>query len=211
MLIKIQHGDHLKILPFISNGGLVFYKEVCMVHLQRQDMDFTGIYDSPDGMLKRLSYYHYKTDYDDYVNKTKFSRVSKKWIFAFLREGHIYFTQVGKKLAEMIIEGMRGETKVNPFVTVDVVESNTQQYGFKSLRFVSYEQSRIGNWCPDFEHSSVSDVMNFVSNKQDSIDNFLFKRNVANRIDVIRHHYGDIYDNFISSERDKKINSIIDE
>jgi len=56
MLIRIQHGDHLKIIPFISNGELVPYKEMGMMHLQK-GMDFTAIYDSADGMLKRLGAY----------------------------------------------------------------------------------------------------------------------------------------------------------
>lgn len=80
------------------------------------------------------------------------------------------------------------------------------------MSFKTYERSKIGYWKPEFDYSTESCLKEFIENNQrDSIDDFIIKRGMVNKLDLVRAHYGEVYDNFIIEERDKKIKKIINE
>jgi hypothetical protein len=194
MIIKLENGQVLKIIPIIrKDGSRCFFIPVSCIFV-----DNKMIYD--DGFYLNKLYNNYR-DSNLRINYTK------KYLLSVWHENQLKMISVGKSIHDVIIE-----------------ELSKCSYDFrnnKHLKVVSLEvKTGFGQSFPDYKSSHFIDLdwekpvesreewIEFIKNNQFEFDEFLKVKGVMYNLNFLNSKFNNFFSDLISDMRNKKIEEL---
>lgn len=198
MIHKLENGDNLKLLPFITHDNQVKwgYQHRCLVTKQRK-----YIYDV-NGYLSKAYFKH--------RNDLKNLRLLKRYAFNVYIDGQIKVINVGKKIMDIISESDKNafNLKSNNHLIIVKEDVNTTMGPLPN-----YDKSYIGEseWnCPVGDINSKSDWLNYIKNNQPRFIEYIEENSeIKKRKELIEEFGFDIISEYISEERERKLETIL--
>lgn len=194
MIYRIKNGDYLRILNIPKKDGS-FIDCLPMTYMYIKSIN-GALYDNT-GLLDKL-YFKLKK-----LNKKSDFPIGKKYFYLTLKDNELKFIQVGRTINELLKDYDFSFDSCN---YLNVVEEKINTYG---NTFPSYDKCFISNGKKIF--NSQGEYENYIINNQEFyLEDYLNKLNPSNNLDKLRLEFGDIFNELLAEERDKKINLILD-
>jgi hypothetical protein len=197
---KPEDGDIVKILPILKKDGTF-----CpLIKTGFVYLDGRFIYDQSN-YLKRIWYK------ERFVNKSnKTSNIGERFWFFVLINGEFKFMQTGKKITDIIKEGLQ-DCSIGDLLTGDL-----------HLKIKKGFVNGMGNSFPNFDGSSIvenkwnspnisttKDAVEWTMNNQPFyIENFLEKNSVFSNLKILNEYYDNAFSDLIVEDRNKKLEDI---
>jgi hypothetical protein len=131
------------------------------------------------------------------------SNIGRRFFYFILHDGNIKYIEVGNSINSILKEYNFSYDSDN---YLNVIDEKVQSHiGPLS----SYNKSFISNGKRLF--SSEEEYNSFILNNQEFyLEDYLNKLSASNNLDKLRLEFGDIFNELLAEERDKKINLILD-
>lgn len=198
MILKVEDGQVLKIMPIIrKDGSYCFFIPVSCIYV-----DNKMIYDEGDYLNKLYNSYR-----DPMMMNPVRVNYTKKYLFSVWHDNQLKMISVGKSIYDIIIE-----------------ELSKGSYDFrndKHLKIVSKEvKTGFGQSFPDYKSShfieldwnkpvdSKEEWTDFIKNNQFEFDEFLKLKGVMYNLTFLNSKFENFFSFLISDMRDKKLKEL---
>lgn len=198
MVHKLENGDKLKLLPFITHDNQVKwgYQHRCLFTKQGK-----SIYDV-NGYLSKAYFKH--------RNELKNLRLVTRYAFNVCIGGEIKVINVGKKIMDIISESDKNALNLESNNHLIIVKENVNTI---MGPLPNYDKSYIGEseWnCPVDDINSGSDWLNYIKNNQPRFIEYIEENSeIKKRKELIEEFGFDIIAEYISEERERKLETIL--
>jgi hypothetical protein len=185
---KPEDGDVVKILPILKKDGTFCpFIKTGFVYI-----DGRFIYDQSN-YLKRI------WDNERFVNKSnKTSNIGERFWFFVLINGEFKFMQTGKKITDIIKEGLQ-DWSIGSLLTGDL-HLKIKNFGGSCIVEKKWNSPNI---------STAKDAVEWTMNNQPFyIENFLEKNSVFYNLKILNEYYDNAFSGLIAEDRNKKLEDI---
>ena len=195
---KPEDGDVVKILPILKKDGTFcpFIK--------------TGfVYLAPDGkLIYDQSNYLRRIRQNEYAKKSnKISNIGERfWFFVSINE-EFKFMQTGKKLTDIIKEGLYQDQTLGSLFTNDkhlrIVKTQIQSYP-------CFDESKIveKKWNSPNISTQTEAVEWTMKNQPIFIEDYLESNGIFANLKLLNEYYDNAFSDLIAEDRDKKLEAI---
>jgi len=194
---KPEDGDIVKILPILKKDGTFcpFIK--------------TGfVYLAPDGkLIYDQANYLKRVWYNEYAKKSnKTSNIGERFWFFVLINGEFKFMQTGKKLTDIIKEGLYQDQTLGSLFTNDkhlrIVETQIQSYP-------CFDESNIVEKKWDSPNILTQTAVEWtMKNQPIFIEDYLESNGIFANLKLLNEYYDNAFSDLISEDRNKKLEAI---
>ena len=192
MIYRIKNGDYLKILKIPKkDGSFVDCFPMTFIYLKSQKII---LYDNT-GLIDRL-WFKLREKKSDCLT-------GKKYFYLVLKGNELKFIQVGRTINKLL-EDYDFSFDSDNYLNIIEEQINTYNHVFQS-----YDKCFISSGRKLFD--SQEEYENYIINNQEFyLEDYLNKLNPSNNLNKLRLEFGDIFNELLAEERDKKINLILD-
>lgn len=205
MIHRLENGDNLKLLPFITQDNQVKwgYQYRCFVTKKRK-----SIYDVNE-YLSRAYFKH--------RNELKNLRLTTRYAFNVYIDDQIKVINVSKKLMDIITESNKNALNLKSnnhlIIIKEDVSTTMGNYYSKTIPLANYDKSYIGEskWnYPIDDINSKSDWLNYIKGNQPKFIEYVEENSaVKKRKELIEEFGFDIISEYMSEDREKKLQEIL--
>lgn len=201
---RLDNGDVVKLLPIITDKNEIKFG----LEFQILVLNNKFIYDTNDYLKK--CYFKYRNE--SVFNKLKkLSTLSTRYAFNIYINGEIKTINIGRKLMDIISNSDKNALDIRSDNHLVIVKNivNTPIGTLPSFEH-SYI-SNISNWKPPVNDiNSKEEWVTFIKNNQDDFIGHMNNNSVVNKRSLLVKEFGiDIISEFISEEREKKLQEIL--
>jgi hypothetical protein len=194
---KPEDGDIVKILPILKKDGTFcpFIK--------------TGfVYLAPDGkLIYDQANYLKRVWYNEYAKKSnKIPNIGERFWFFVSINGEFKFMQTGKKLTDIIKEGLYQDQTLGSLFTNDkhlrIVETQIQSYP-------CFDESNIVEKKWDSPNILTQTAVEWtMKNQPIFIEDYLESNGIFANLKLLNEYYDNAFSDLISEDRNKKLEAI---
>jgi hypothetical protein len=201
MIHKLENGDKLKILPFITSDGVKWgYKHKALVTKRGRT-----IYDI-NGYLSK-AYMKYR---NDNIPSLKPMRLVTRYAFNVYIDGEIKIINIGQKLMDIIVNSDKNALLLKDKNHLIIVKDDINT---TMGPLPNYDKSHIAeyNWiCPVNDIDSKFEWISYIKSNQPRFIEYVEENSEVNRRKELMDEFGfDIIAEFISEERERKLEKIL--
>jgi hypothetical protein len=194
MIYRIKNGDYLRLLDVHKKDGS-FVHCFLMTYIYIKSLKLV-LYDNTS-LLDKL-YFKLKKQ-----KKSSDYPIGKKYFYSALKDNELNFIQSGRTINELLKDYDFSFDSCN---YLNVVEETINTYGNIITR---YDKCFISNGKKIF--NTQGEYENYIINNQKFyLEDYLNKLSASNNLDKLRLEFGNIFNELLAEERDKKINLILD-
>ncbi len=200
---KPEDGDIVKILPILKKDGTFCpFIKAGFVYI-----DGRFIYDQ-SSYLKRI--WHNER----FVKKSnKTSNIGERFFFFLSIDGEFRFMQTGKKIADIIKEGLYQGQTMGGLLTGDghlKISKTHVQTGLNSVQFPCFDESKIveRKWDSPNISTQAEAVEWTMANQPFYIEDFLEKNGIFANLKMLNEHYDNAFSDLIAEDRNKKLEGL---
>ena len=199
-----EDGDIVKILPILKKDGTF-----C-------PLIKTGfVYLVPDGkLIYDQSNYLRRIRQNEYAKKSnKISNIGERFFFFVSINGEFKFMQIGKKLADIIKQGLYQGQSMGSLLTGDghlKISKTHVKTGMNSAQFPCFDESTIveKKWNSPNISTQTEAIEWTMKNQPFYIEDFLEKNGIFANLKMLNEHYDNAFSDLIAEDRNKKLEVI---
>lgn len=201
MIHRLDNGDVVKLLPIITEKNEIKFG----LEFQTLVLNTKAIYDT-NGYLKKC-YFKYRNE--PQFNKLK--KLSTRYAFNIYINGEIKTINIGRKLMDIITNSDKNAIDIRNDNHLIIVKNEVNTPIGTLPSFEHSYISNIPNWKPPVNDiNSKEEWVNFIKNNQDDFIGHMNNNSVVNKRSLLVKEFGiDIISEFISEEREKKLQEIL--
>jgi hypothetical protein len=194
---KPEDGDIVKILPILKKDGTFcpFIKTVFVY------LDGKLIYDQVN-YLKRVWYD------ERFINKSnKTSKIGERFWFFVLINGEFKFMNTGKKLTDIIKQGLYQGQSMGSLLTGD---GHLKISKTEIQTFPCFDKSKIveKKWNSPNISTQTEAVSWTMNNQPIYIEDYLEKNGIFSNLKMLNEYYDNAFSDLIAEDRNKKLEAI---
>jgi hypothetical protein len=201
---KPEDGDVVKILPILKKDGTFcsFIK--------------TGfVYLAPDGkLIYDQANYLRRIRQNEYVKKSnKIPNIGERFFFFVSINEEFKFMQTGKKLTDIIKEGLYQGQSMGSLLTGNghlKISKKHVQTGVNSAQFPCFDESKIveKKWNSPNILTQTEAVEWTMQNQPFYLEDFLKKNGIFVNLKILNEYYDNAFSDLIADEREKKLGEL---